>query len=114
MLPARRDDRAALPRFRGRAGRQQQRTELAIVEHRLNAWHRAAIDQIDSQSTADAIKAALHEELDLLDYGLRSAGGSAAKAVLVSRKVEQFSALNGRRIGRAPRNLRTGRGGVCR
>ncbi|MFZ1154802.1 MAG: hypothetical protein WAN93_07860 [Solirubrobacteraceae bacterium] len=49
---------------------------------------------------ADASRAGLEEELDLLDYGMARAGQSAAKVELVARHVERLSAINNRRISR--------------
>jgi hypothetical protein len=45
------------------------------------------------------MRAALDEELDLLDYGLRRANGSLARAELVARKVEMLASINNRRVG---------------
>lgn len=82
------------------ADRAQRRSELTVFKHALNAYADAERDRLDSQSTADAFQAALQAELDLLDYGLRRAGGSAAKVELVARKVEMLSSANNRRLGR--------------
>lgn len=80
------------------AARAQRSTELRVFRHGLDARLRAECDRIDSQAAGDALRAALDEELDLLDYGLRRTGGSAAKAELVARKVEMLSSINNRRV----------------
>lgn len=81
-----------------RARRAQASTDLAVYRHGLEAHARAEIDRQDTQAVADASRAALEEEMDLLDYGLARAGGSAAKAELVARHVERLATINTRRI----------------
>lgn len=88
------------PRQAAAAARAQRSTELQVFRHGLHARLQAECDRIDSQAAADAMRSALDEELDLLDYGLTRARGSAAKAELVARKVEMLSASNNRRITR--------------
>lgn len=88
------------PRQMQAAARAQRSTELAVFRHSLDARLRSECDRIDSQAAADAMRAALDEELDLLDYGLSRANGSAAKAELVARKVEMLSSSNNSRINR--------------
>jgi len=80
--------------------RAQIRAEVALGRHGADAWLRSERDRIDSQTTADAFDTALTEEMDLLDHGMARAGRSAAKVELVARKVEAFSAINNRRLGR--------------
>lgn len=86
------------PRQAQVAARAQRSTELAVFRHGLGARLRAECDRIDSQAAGDALRAALDEELDLLDYGLGRANGSLAKAELVARKVELFASMNNRRV----------------
>jgi hypothetical protein len=76
------------------------RAELTAFRHGLTAAVLAECDRQDAQAVAEACEASLDCELDLLDYGLRRANGSAAKAELVARKVERLAALNDRRITR--------------
>ena len=99
LLPAVRDDGVGLtPRQLARATRAQRSTELQIFEHGLAARYKAEADRIDSQALSDAARAALEEELDLLDYGLSRANGSAARLELVSRKVNILSTANNSRL----------------
>lgn len=82
------------------ATRYQRKAEIVVFRHGLDAAMRADFDRQDSQAAADAIQASLEEELDLLDYGLHRANGSAAKTELVARKVQQLASINDRRINR--------------
>jgi hypothetical protein len=101
LLPAPLDDDASLsPRQVVKARRAQASTELRLFGYALEARTRSEVDRLDSQAIGDASRAALDEEVDLLDYGLARAGGSAAKAQLVARHVERMAAINDRRITR--------------
>jgi hypothetical protein len=100
MLPARSGDDPPSGRDLARATRDRNRTELAIYRHGLGARYRAEADRLDAQAVSDAVQASLEEELNLLDYGLRRAAGSAAAGELVARKANLLSSLNDRRIGR--------------
>ena len=99
-LPVRFGDDPPTGRDLARAARDRSRAELAIYRHGLGARYRAEADRLDAQALSDAAQTSLEEELNLLDYGLRRAAGSAAKAELVARKVEMLSSINNRRIGR--------------
>jgi hypothetical protein len=88
------------PRQAARASRAQAKAEMAVFHHALAARAEGEMDRLDSQAVADASRAALEEELDLLDYGMSRAGQSAAKVELVARHVERLSAINNRRITR--------------
>jgi hypothetical protein len=83
-----------------KASRAQEQTELAVYEHHLEARYLAEIDLIDSQAIADVAKGALEEELAVLDWGLKQAAGSPAKAELVSRMVSLQSSIDSARIAR--------------
>jgi hypothetical protein len=83
-----------------RATKAQEQTELAVFQHNLDARYLAECDRIDSQAIADVTKAALEEELSVLDWGLEQAAGSPAKAELVSRMVAQQSKIDLGRIAR--------------
>lgn len=83
-----------------KARRARANAGLAVYQHGLQARAQSEIDRVDSQATADASRAALDEELDLLDYGLGRAGRSPIKIELVARHVERLSAINNRRISR--------------
>jgi hypothetical protein len=101
LLPDRITDSNALtPRETSRALRSQRRTELRLFEYSLGRRLAAEEDRVDAQAVADALRTSLDEELDFLDYGLRRAGDSPAKAELVARKLEQLAFINQRRIGR--------------
>jgi hypothetical protein len=83
-----------------KASRAQERTELAVYEHHLQARYLAECERIDSQAIADVTKGALEEELAVLDWGLQQAAGSPAKAELVSRMVSLQSSIDSARIAR--------------
>lgn len=83
-----------------RAALAQEKTELAIYEHHLQARYLAEVDRIDSAAIADVTKAALEEEMSVLDWGLQQAAGSQAKAELVSRLVSLQSKIDSARIAR--------------
>ena len=100
MLPEKRNPSGFTTRREQRAIRAQQRTELAIYEHGLAARLRAEADRLDSQAAGDALRAALDEELSLLDWGMNCAGMSQAKVELVARKVDMLSRINNTRITR--------------
>lgn len=100
LLPARSGEDPPTGRDLARAARDRSRTELAIYRHGLRARYRAETDRLDAQAASDAVQAALEEELNLLDYGLRRAAGSAAAGELVARKIGILSSINNRRIGR--------------
>lgn len=82
------------------ASRAQERTELEIFRHGLAARFQAECDRADTEALSDVLTTALDEEVGLLKYGMAKAAGSAAAAELVSRKVDEFSNLNSRRINR--------------
>jgi hypothetical protein len=83
-----------------RAARAQEKTELAIYEHHLQARYLSEVDRIDSAAIADVTRSALEEEMKVLDEGLERAAGSQAKAELVSRMVAQQSRIDIGRIAR--------------
>jgi hypothetical protein len=83
-----------------RAAQAQEKTELAIYEHHLAARYQVEVDRIDSAAIGDVTKAALEEEMNVLDWGLERAAGSQAKAELVSRMVAQQSRIDIGRIAR--------------
>jgi hypothetical protein len=101
LLPAPLDEDTGLnARQVAKARRAQASTELRIFGYALETRTQAEFDRLDSRSAGDVSRAALDEELDLLDYGLARAGGSAAKTELVARHVERLAAINDRRITR--------------
>jgi hypothetical protein len=83
-----------------KARRAQASSELELFRYGLVARTRAEMDRIDSQAVADASRAALDEEVDLLDYGLARAGTSGAKIELVARHVNRLATIDDRRITR--------------
>jgi hypothetical protein len=99
-FPARRPDPGRPSRQLARAAEALRRTELAIFQHGLEARYLAEIDRIDSQAVADVVRAALEEELSVLDWGLERADGSAAKAEIVARKVTIQASIDSTRIVR--------------
>jgi len=80
--------------------RAQREAELTVFNHGLQTAVAMEIDRLDSQAIADVITTATEEELCFLAYGLALAGGSAAKAELVARKVHLLSQINNARIAR--------------
>ena len=95
------DDSGGLtPRHLAVARRAQSSTALEVHRHFL--WSRALADKerLDAQAAADALRAALDEELSLLRDGLAQAGQSAAGIELVSRKVEMLANVDNRRFAR--------------
>lgn len=99
-LPARLSIEASHSRQVVRAVQAQERTELAVFEHHLQARYLAEIERIDAEALGDVVKTALDEELGVLDYGMEQAAGSPAKAELVSRLVSMQSKIDGARIAR--------------
>jgi uncharacterized protein YicC (UPF0701 family) len=99
-LPIRRRETAITGRDIGQAERAASKADLATFKYALKSREEAEQDRLDSQAMADALRASLDEEIDLLDYGLRRAGGSPVKAELVARKLDMLSATNNRRISR--------------
>jgi hypothetical protein len=83
-----------------RVARAQEKTELAIYEHHLQARYLSEVDRIDSTAIADVTRSALEEEMNVLDWGLERAAGSPAKAELVGRMVAQQSRIDIGRIAR--------------
>lgn len=101
LYPARRtDDTGLTARQLDQVRRAQASSELEVFRYGLGARARAEMDRIDSQAVADATRAALDEELALIDYGLARAGQSQAKAELVARHVQRLSDINDRRLTR--------------
>lgn len=100
LLPSTTHGTDLSPYQTAQATRYQRKAEIAAFRHGLEAAVRAEFDRQDGQAAADAIQASLEEELDLLDYGLHRANGSAAKTELVARKVQQLASINDRRISR--------------
>jgi hypothetical protein len=99
FLPAPLDDLTALSRRQIEQARKAEAANaLEVFRYGLGAQARAQIDMHDSQALADANRAAVSEEMDLLDYGLSRAGTSAAKVEITARAVQRMSILNDRRI----------------
>lgn len=88
------------PRQAARARRVQMRADMEVFSHGLMADAEAECDRQDAQATADAIRASLEEELNLLEYGMARARGSTAKTELVATKVEMLASINNRRLQR--------------
>jgi hypothetical protein len=101
FLPAPIDDGSGVTaRQLSRAKKLQADTELTIFRYSLEARTRAEVDRIDSQAIGDASRAALDEEMDLLDYGMSRVNGSATKVELLQRHVERMSRINNARLSR--------------
>ena len=69
-LPARLDDLPGNSRQLVKAVQAQEKTELAVYEHHLATRYLAEVDRIDGEAISEVVKAALEEELNLLDWGL--------------------------------------------
>ena len=78
----------------------QRRTDSSLLGHFLLAHERSQKDQIDSQTTRDALECAFDEECSLFDHGMAKAAGSATKQQLLADKLEMLAKINNRRIGR--------------
>jgi hypothetical protein len=83
-----------------RAAKARGRTELAIYRHTLEARYVTECERLDAQALSDVVRTALGEEIGNLDWGLEQAGGSAAKAELVARKIAMQAQINSDRIAR--------------
>ena len=99
-LPAPLDESGLTSRQIAKAQHAQASAELELFRYGLQTQVVAGKDRADSQAIADASRAALEEEFDLLDYGLARSGGSAAKTAIVARKVERMATINDRRLTR--------------
>lgn len=99
LLPAPLDDDTGLTgRQLKQARHAQASSSLEVFRYGLGARARAEIDRIDSQAVADATRAAMDAELDLVDYGMSRAGQSAVKAEIVARHVHRLGHVNDRRL----------------
>lgn len=97
--PALLDSPTALSRRQLEEARKAQASNsLEVFRYGLGAQARAQIDIHDSQALADANRAAVSEEMDLLDYGLSRAGASTAKVEITARAVQRMGTINDRRI----------------
>lgn len=99
--PARLDDPIGLTRRQiDQARKAEASNAMEVFRYGLGSQGRAQIDIYDSQALADANRAAVCEEMDLLDYGLSRAGTSAAKVEIVARAAQRMATVNDRRIMR--------------
>jgi hypothetical protein len=78
----------------------QRRSDSSMLGYTLNAYERSQKDQIDSQTTRDALECAFDEECSLFDHGMAKAGASSTKQQLLADKLEMLAKINNRRIGR--------------
>jgi hypothetical protein len=78
----------------------QRRSDSSLYAYALNAYERSQKDQIDSQTTRDALECAFDEECSLFDHGMAKAGASVTKQQLLADKLEMLAKINNRRIGR--------------
>jgi len=74
--------------------------ESGLLVHTLRAHYDREAARIDAETVAAASQAALGVELDVLDWGIERANGSAAAAKLVATRIEQLSRINSQNIGR--------------
>jgi hypothetical protein len=95
------DSDGGLTRYQlAKAQRAQASTELEVYQHFLRTRVLADKERLDAQAAADALRAALDEELALLRDGLAQAGQSAAGIELVARKVDLLANVDNRRFAR--------------
>lgn len=101
FLPVPTDDDSGLNRRQVvQARKAEAATALELHRYGLAARFRAQVDIYDSQALADANRAAVSEEMDLVDYGLSRAGTSAAKVEMTARAAQRMATINDRRIMR--------------
>jgi hypothetical protein len=100
--PARRDSQAGglTKRHLDQAGKVEADTALELHRYKHGSHFKAQIDIYDSQALADANRAAVCEEMSLVEYGLSRAGTSAAKVEMTARAAERMARINDRRIMR--------------
>jgi hypothetical protein len=99
--PARLDDPAGRSRRQiEQARKAEAANDFQVFLYGLGTRARSLMDQHDSRAGADANRAAVSEEMDLLDYGLSRAGTSAAKVEMVARAAQRLATSNDRRITR--------------
>lgn len=84
----------------GKAVKAKEQTELAVYEHQLVVFYQREIERVDAEALGEAVRHAIEEEVGVLDFGLSLAGGSPAKAELVSRLVSLQSKIDTARIAR--------------
>jgi hypothetical protein len=75
-------------------------TAMELHRYKHGAYFRSGVDMYDSQALADANRAAVCEEMDLVDWGLSRAGMSAAKVEMVARAAQRMARINDHRITR--------------
>jgi hypothetical protein len=101
FLPVPTDDDSGLNRRQVvQARKAEASTALELYRYGLGARFRAQVDIYDSQALADANRAAVSEEMDLVEYGLSRAGTSAAKIEMTARAAQRMATINDRRIMR--------------
>lgn len=72
--------------------------ELEVFHHALDTTVEVEKDRRTTQGLGSVFGTAIDEEVHLLRHGLNMAGNSAAGVELVSRKVNEFSIINSKRI----------------
>jgi hypothetical protein len=101
FLPAPSNDDSGLNRRQVlKARKAEADTALELHRYSLGARFRGQVDVYDSQALSDANRAAVSEEMDVLEYGLSRAGASAAKVEMTARALQRMAAINDRRITR--------------
>lgn len=97
--PAPRDGQTGMNRRQlDQAQKAEASTMLELHRYMLGAQFRAQIDIYDTQALGDANRAAVSEEIELLEYGLRRAGSLAAGVEIVARASQRMALINDRRI----------------
>lgn len=74
--------------------------ERGVLIHNLRAFFDEECAKLDAATVAAASQAALGTELDVLNWGIAKANGSAAGLKLVADRTEQLSRLNSKAIER--------------
>lgn len=97
--PAPRDSQTGMNRRQiAEAQKAEAATMLELHRYMLGAQFRAQISIYDTQALGDANRAAVSEEIELLEYGLRRAGSLGAGVEIVARASQRMALLTDRQI----------------
>lgn len=65
-----------------------------VLRHDILNWLRSEMIESDLRALMNDSKLCLDADLEILDYGLKQAGGSPAAAAMVAKAVDAFSRRN--------------------
>ena len=74
--------------------------EGAIIGHNLRAHYDEEAARIDARATAEATKATLETELDVLDWAIERGKGSATASKIIADRIEFLSRTNSANLNR--------------